>query len=70
MLHARGTDDQWHKVDMALALVASAAADRTQAKALLGEASALLESLPPEVRALRTSRWTEALVSDAARSAR
>ena len=69
-LHTLGTDDQMHKVDLAQALVASAAVDPAQAKALLGEAKSLLDSLPAEARALRASRWTEALVNDAARSAR
>ncbi|HSC65967.1 MAG TPA: hypothetical protein VLD35_20190, partial [Caldimonas sp.] len=69
-LHALGTDDQMHKVDLGQALVASAAVDPVRAKALLGEAKSLLDSLPAEARALRTTRWTEGLVNDAARSAR
>ena len=64
-LHALGTDDQMHKVDLAQALAASAAVDPAHAKALLGEAKSLLESLPPEARALRTSRWVEGLVAEA-----
>jgi len=62
-LHALGTDDQMHKVDLAQALIASAAIDPAQAKALLGEAKALLESLPPEARALRTTRWVQAMTT-------
>jgi hypothetical protein len=69
-MHALGTDDQMHKVDLAQALVASAAVDPGEAKALLAEAKSLLESLPAEARAMRTTRWAEGLVSEAARSAR
>jgi hypothetical protein len=69
-LHALGTDDELHKVDLALALAASAAADPGQAKASLGEARSLLESLPAEARALRTSRWTEGLLTEADRRGR
>jgi hypothetical protein len=69
-LHALGTDDQMHKVDLAQALVASAAADPAQAKMLLGEAKSLLDSLPAEARALRTSRWVEGLIGEAARGGR
>jgi predicted metal-dependent hydrolase len=56
-------------VDLALALVASAWVDPAGATALLGEASAALESLPAEARALRTTRWTEGLVIQVARTA-
>jgi hypothetical protein len=69
-LHALGTDDQLHKVDLALALVAAASADPAQAKALLYEARSALDSLPPEARALRTTRWTEGLINQAARNGR
>jgi len=68
-LHALGTDDQMHKVDLVLALVASAWADPATAKAALGEARAVLATLPPEVRALRSCRWVEAQVADAVRAA-
>jgi hypothetical protein len=66
-LHALGTDDQMHKVDLAQALVASAAVDPAQARTLLGEAKALLDSLPPEARALRTTRWVLGMTGEAAR---
>jgi len=69
-LHALGTDDQMHKIDLAQALVASAAADPAQAKTLIGEAKSLLDSLPAEARALRTSRWVEGLIGEAARGGR
>jgi tetratricopeptide (TPR) repeat protein len=69
-LHALGTDDQMHKVDLAQALVASAAVDPAQARALLGEAKALLDSLPPEARALRTTRWVQGMTGEAARGGR
>jgi len=58
-----------HKVDLVLALVASAWADPATAKAALGEARAVLATLPPEVRALRSCRWVEAQVADAVRAA-
>ncbi|HEX7437623.1 MAG TPA: hypothetical protein VF308_13015, partial [Caldimonas sp.] len=69
-LHALGTDDQMHKVDLALALVASASADPAEAKALLGEARSVLDTLPAEARALRIGRWTEGLISEAGRGGR
>ncbi|HEY2558168.1 MAG TPA: hypothetical protein VGI48_00485 [Caldimonas sp.] len=50
-LHGLGSDDQMHKVNLALALVASAWLDPAQATALLGEARAALDSLPAEARA-------------------
>jgi hypothetical protein len=68
-LHALRTDDQMHKVDLVLALVASAWADPEMAKASLGEARTVLDTLPAEVRALRSCRWAEAQVADAARAA-
>jgi hypothetical protein len=67
-LHALGTDDQMHKLDFVLALVASAWADPALAKAALAEARAVFDTLPAEVRSLRTCRWEEALVADAARA--
>ena len=69
-LHALGTDDQLHKLDLALALVAAAWTDRDAARAMLAEAQSLLETLPADARALRTGRWTEALLADAGRAAR
>jgi hypothetical protein len=70
-LHARaGDDDQQHKLDLAIALVASAWVDPQQAKALLAEARSAFDSMPAEARKLRTSRWTESLIADAARAAR
>ncbi|HEY2189689.1 MAG TPA: hypothetical protein VGH48_14120 [Caldimonas sp.] len=69
-LHALGTDDQSHKVELALALVASAWVDPAQARMVLGEARAALDSLPAEARALRTTRWVEGLIDQVARSDR
>ena len=68
-LHARGSDDQLHKTELALALVASAWVEPAQAKPLLNEARAALDSLPAEARTLRTVRWTDGLIGDAGRAA-
>jgi hypothetical protein len=69
-LHAMATDDQLHKVDLAIALVASAWVDPGRAATLLAEAQSALASLPAEARTLRTSRWAGGLVADALRAAR
>jgi tetratricopeptide (TPR) repeat protein len=66
-VNALGTDDQMHKVDLALALVVSAWVDPSQATPLLGEARTALGSLPAEARALRTTRWVDGLIDQAAR---
>jgi tetratricopeptide (TPR) repeat protein len=69
-LHAMATDDQMHKLDLALALVAGAWVDPARAGDLLAEAQAAFDSLPAAARALRTSRWIEGLIADARRGGR
>jgi tetratricopeptide (TPR) repeat protein len=69
-LHAMATDDQMHKLDLAIALVAAAGTEPSRAADLLAEAEAAYDSLPAEARALRTSRWVEGLIADARRGAR
>ncbi len=64
-LHARQTDDQWHKFSLALALVAAAQATPANARALLAEAQTTFDSLPAEARGLRTSRLLHGLIADA-----
>src|SRR5262249_40539544 len=54
-LHARKTDDQWHKWSLALALVAAAESMPGKAGALLAESQAALDSLPAEARGVRNS---------------
>ncbi len=68
--HALSADDEMHKLELALALIASASVDPAQARTLLDEARNALVSLPEEARALRSVRWTMALIDDAARAAR
>ena len=67
---AMKTDDQWHKPHLALALVASAYANPAQATALIAEAQAVLDSMPAEPRAWRTSRWVDGVIADARRTIR
>jgi len=69
-LHARHTDDQMHKVDLALALVASALCnpDPVQARALASEAQAMFESLPADARRLHSSQVVLGLITDARRA--
>jgi len=62
------TDDQWHKLNLATALVASAHADPAQAKVLVKEAQTVFDSMPEELRALRTARWVGGLIADARRT--
>jgi len=69
-LHVIATDDQMHKLDLAIALVASAWVDGSRASYLLVEAQAAFDSMPAEARALRTSRWVEGLIADARSVAR
>ena len=64
-LHARQTDDQWHKFSLALALVAAAQATPANARAVLAEAQTTFDSLPAEARGLRTSRLLHGLIADA-----
>jgi hypothetical protein len=69
-VHALKTDDEAHKWNLALALVASAYVDPARSKTLLAEAQAAVDSMPAEARALRTGRWTETLIAEARRSLR
>ena len=67
-LHARQTDDQWHKFGLALALLAAAQSTPAKTAALLAEAQAALDSLPAEARGVRTSQMLLALIADARRA--
>ncbi len=67
---AMKTEDQWHKSHLALALVASAYADPKRSAALLAEAQTVMDSLPAELRAWRTSRWTDGIIAEARRTVR
>ncbi|HVN34205.1 MAG TPA: hypothetical protein VMU96_02995, partial [Casimicrobiaceae bacterium] len=67
-LHARKTDDQWHKWSLALALVAAAESTPAKAGALLAESQAALDSLPAEARGLRNSQIVQKLIADARRA--
>jgi len=66
-LHARQTDDQWHKYSLALALVAAAQSSPAQRSTLLAEAQAALDSLPAEARGLHSSKMVQRLIADARR---
>ncbi len=67
---ARKTDEQWHKLSLALALLASAQSTPSKAGALLAEAQAALDSLPAEARGARRSLTAQALIADARRATR
>jgi hypothetical protein len=67
-VHARQTDDQMHKLGLALALVAAAGATPNQARVLLAQAQDAFDSLPTEARELRSSRLVQGLIADARRS--
>ena len=69
-VHARQTDDQWHKFGLALALLAVAQSTPANASALLAEAQTALDSLPAESRAVRTSHMLQGLIADARRAGR
>ncbi len=69
-LDARRTDDQWHKLSLALALMAAAKSTPAKTGALLVEAQAALDSLPAEARGVHTSRVVQGLITDARRTAR
>jgi tetratricopeptide (TPR) repeat protein len=69
-LHARAGDDELHKRDLALALVASAWVESGRAKGLLDEANKAIDSMPAEARGLRTSRLIESLIGEARRELR
>jgi hypothetical protein len=64
-LHARQTDDQMHKLSLALALVAAAQATPAKASALLADGQAAFDGLPAEARDLRSSQMVQALITDA-----
>ena len=66
-LHARQTDDQWHKYSLALALVAAAQSSPAQRSTLLAEAQAALDSLPAEARGLHSSKMVQRLIANARR---
>lgn len=63
-------DGQMHKVELTLALVASAWADPGRAKPLLDEAQKVFDSMPAEARSLRTSRLCASLLAQARRELR
>jgi len=66
-VHERQTDDQMHKLDLVLAIVAAALATPDQAKTLLAQARAAFDSMPAESRELRSSRLVQGLIADARR---
>jgi hypothetical protein len=65
------SDDQMHKVDLAVALVAAALCETNPLQSAAGvrQARAVFDSLPAEARAMRSSRLVEALITQAARRA-
>jgi hypothetical protein len=67
---AMKTEDQWHKSHLALALVASAYANPKQGAALIAEAQQVLDSMPPEPRAWRTTRGIDGVIAEARRTVR
>ena len=69
-LNARKTDDQWHKWNLALALVAAAESTPAKANVLLAEAQAALDSLPADARGVHASQMVQRLIVDARRPAR
>jgi conflict system STAND superfamily ATPase len=69
-LHARKTDDQWHKWNLALALLAAARSTPAKSGALLAEAQAALDSLPAEARGVHASQMVQGLIADARRGSR
>ena len=64
-IHARKSDDQMHKLDLAVALLAMAQSTPAQARPLLAEAQAAFDSLPAEARGLRTSQLVQSLIAQA-----
>ena len=68
-LHARKTEDQWHKIGLALALLAVAQSTPDKSGALLAEAQATLDSLPAEARGVRTAQTLQGLIAEARRTA-
>jgi tetratricopeptide (TPR) repeat protein len=69
-LQAKTGDDELHKRDLALALVAAAWTEPAAAKALLDEAQTAFDSMPADARGLRTSRWIDGLIAEARRELR
>ena len=66
-LAARNHGDTWVPVELASALYAQALTDRAQAPALLREASALLDSVPAEMRNIHDVRiWREFIAAERA----
>ena len=68
-IQARRPDEQLYKLDVTLALLASAYCNPAQAKALVKEAQALFDSMPAEARGLRSSQRVQRLIADARRDA-
>ncbi len=64
-VQARKPDEQMYKVEVALALLASAHANPAQAMGLVREAQALFDSLPAEARSLRSSQRVQRLIAQA-----
>lgn len=63
----RHTDDQWHKYSLALAPVAAAQSTPARHSTLLAEAQAAPDSLPAEVRGVRSSKMAQGLIADSRR---
>jgi hypothetical protein len=69
-LHARAHDDAGQRTELAYALYAAALADPSRAKALLGEAHAVLGSLPPQMRGMHFAHSLQERVAAELRSSR
>jgi tetratricopeptide (TPR) repeat protein len=63
-LHARGDEDMTQRVQLALALYASAVAGGPKATAQLKEAASILDGLPPAMKALRTTTRLRGWIAD------
>ena len=61
-LAARNHGDQWQHVELAAALYAESLADNRRAPALLREATALIDAVPAEMRALSSVRLWQARI--------
>lgn len=68
--HARPGDEQIYKFGFTFALVAAAWADPAGAKPLLDEAQKVFDSMPAELRSIRSSRWAQDLIAEARREIR
>ena len=64
-VQARKPDEQMYKLEVALALLASAHANPAQAMGLVREAQALFDSLPADARGLRSSQRVQRLIAEA-----